>query len=191
MKKTIQKTLTGEPLQKKAPAITMKDMIWLPTKYLLSKANLQRLLFIFSFLTYGIGDGVTSAYMIEKMGVMNEVNPVIRFFYISYGMRGVIGIKIWFTLLILFLVWIVSIRTESYWSINGFLSALCVGGIMAAWANLMAFYGMEPPSPGSITMTFLTLTVLFVLIGEVMDKLEPASFTRIPSVQRVTSRPLP
>ncbi len=35
----------------------------------------------------------------------------------------------------------------------------------------MALYGMESPAPGSIIMTFLFLTVLFVMLGDLMDKL--------------------
>ncbi len=99
----------------------------------------------------------------------------MRFLYASYGAQGVIGIKIWFTFLILFLVWIISRRTNTYWTINGFLSALCVGGIMAMRANLMAAYGMTPPSASSVIMAFLILTVLFVMIGDMMDKLGSTS----------------
>lgn len=168
--KTIQKTLTGGELQA-APPVQVKDVLWLPLKYLISTTNLQRLLFFLAFLTYGVGDGVTAAYMMDRTGIMREINPVMRFLFATYGAQGVIGIKIWFTFMVLFLVWIISRRTNTYWTINGFLSALCVGGIMAMRANLMAAYGMTPPPANSIIMTFLFLTVLFVMIGDVMDKL--------------------
>lgn len=166
--RTVQKTLTGE--ETIAP-VNITDVLWLLLKYLISTANLQRLLFLLSFLTYGVGDGVTAAYMMDRTGVAREVNPVMRFFYASYGAQGVIGIKIWFTFLILFLVWSVSRKTDAYWTVNGFLSALSVGGMMAMRANLMAAWGMTPPSASSIIMTFLFLVVLFVMIGDVMDKL--------------------
>jgi len=172
--KTVQKTLTGEELQA-APPVQVKDVLWLPVKYFVSTANLQRLLFFLAFLTYGVGDGVTAAYMMDRTGIMKEMNPVMRFLYASYGSQGVIGIKIWFTFLILFLVWIISRRANTYWTVNGFLSALCVGGIMAIRANLMAAYGMTPPPANSIIMTFLFLVVFFVMIGDVMDKLGPTS----------------
>lgn len=179
--RTVQKTLTGEET---TATVTITDVLWLLLKYLVSTANLQRLLFLLSFLTYGVGDGVTAAYMMERAGVAREVNPVMRFFYYSYGAQGVVGIKIWFTFLILFLAWSVSRKTDAYWTVNGFLSALCVGGIMAMRANLMAAWGMTPPSASSIIMTFLFLVVLFVMIGDVMDKLGSTSVKqgRMPEV---------
>ena len=175
MRNTVQKTLTGGAANRQTvamqPHVRIADIIWLPIKYHISTANLQRLLFLLSFLTYGVGDGVTAAYMMEKTGVMREVNPIVRFIYASSGAQGVITFKIWIGFVILFLVRIISRRTNTYWTINGFLSALCVGGIMAMRANLMAANGMNPPSPSSIIMTFLTLTVLFVMLGDLMDKL--------------------
>lgn len=177
MRKTIQKTLTGEavdPLSRAVP-ISITDVIWLPIKYLISTANLQRLLFLFAFLTYGVGDGITAAYMMDKIGVTHEINPIVRSMYVSGGAQGAVAIKIWFTFLILVFVWIISRKTNTYWTINGFLSALCVGGIMAMRANLMAAYGLPPPSAGSIITAFLFLTVLFVMLGDLMDKLHGTS----------------
>ncbi len=174
---TIQKTLTGDVVDgtSETSPVSISDIIWLSIKYLISTTNLQRMLFLLSFLTYGVGDGVTAAYMIEKTGVMREANPLVQFVYASSGAQGVITFKIWFVFIILLLVWIVSRRTNTYWTINGFLAALCVGGIMAMRANLMAAYGMTPPSPESVIMAFLILTVLFVMIGDMMDKLSSNS----------------
>lgn len=176
-RKTVQKTLTGDVVDgtSMTTPVSISDVIRLSIKYLISTANLQRLLFLISFLTYGVGDGVTAAYMIEKNGVMREANPIVQFVYASSGAQGVITFKIWFGFIILFLVWVVSRRTNTYWTINGFLAALCVGGIMAMRANLMAAYGMTPPSPDSVIMAFLILTVLFVMIGDMMDKLSSTS----------------
>ncbi len=139
-------------------------------KYLISAANLQRLLFLLSFLIYGVGDGVTAAYMIEKTSVMEEANPLVQFIYFSSGVQGVIAFKIIFGLIILLPVWIVSRRTNTYWTINGFLAALCIGGIMAIETNLMVANGMIPPSPELVILAFLILTVLFVIIGDMVDK---------------------
>ncbi len=139
-------------------------------KNLISAVNLQRLLFLLSFLTYGVGDGVTAAYMIEKTGIMGEANPLVQFVYFSFGVDGVIIFKIGFVFIILLPVWIVSRRTNTYWTINGFLAALCVGGIMAIKTNLMSADGMTPPSPELVVMAFLIVTVLFVIIGDMMDK---------------------
>ncbi len=169
--KTIQKTLNGDVADTPEASVSIIGVIWLSIKYLVSTANLQRLLFLLSFLTYGVGDGVTAAYMIEKTGVMREANPLVQFVYTSSGAQGVIIFKIWFGFILLLLVWIVSRRKNTYWTINGFLAAFCVGGIMAMRANLMAAYGMTPPSPDSVIMAFLILMVLFVMIGDMMDKL--------------------
>jgi hypothetical protein len=171
-KTTVQKTLSGDVVDSASTntSVSIFDIIGLSIKYLISTANLQRLLFLLAFLTYGVGDGVTAAYMIEKTGVMREANPLVQFVYASSGAQGVITFKIWFGFIILFLVWIVSRRTNAYWTINGFLAALCVGGIMAIRSNMMAAYGMTPPSPNLVIMSFLILTVLFVMIGDMMDK---------------------
>jgi hypothetical protein len=189
MKGTVQKTLTGETASRQTAAvqpISITDMIWLPVRYLISTANLQRLLFLLAFLTYGVGDGITAAYMMDNTGVMREINPVVRFVHASYGAQGVVSIKIWFAFVVLFLVWIISRKTNTYWTINGFLSALCVGGVMAIRANLMAAYGMTPPSASSIIMTFLTLTVLFVMLGDLMDKFHSTTRVNQPGVSQAS-----
>ena len=155
----------------KSSEISTGDLIWLVLKYLIARINLQKLLFLLAFLTYGVGDGVTAAYMMDKAGAIIEINPLVRFMYLTSGFQGVVVIKIWLTFLILFFVWNISRKTNTYWTINGFLSALCIGGMMAMWANIMAAQGATPPSASSIIMTFLALTVLFVLIGDQMDKI--------------------
>ncbi len=188
MKKTVQKTLTGEALDRisRAVPISLSDVVLLPVKYFISKANLQSLLFLLSFLTYGIGDGVTATYMMDKTGAMREINPIARFMYASSGAHGVIIIKTWFALIILFLVWVISRKTNTYWTINGFLSALCIGGVMAMRANIMAAYGMTPPSANSIIITFLLLTVLFVILGDLMDKLHGTSGIKKPGIRQAS-----
>ena len=176
MKQTIQKTLGGDAIKKQEQQaslspVSMKDIIWLPVLYVISTFNLQRVMYLFSFATYGIADGVTAAYLMAKKGITSEVNPIARFMYASAGLKGVLLVKIWFASVILFIVWVISRRDESYWMINGFLLALATGGIMATRANLMAASGINPPSPGSVIMTFLFLTVILVMIGDIMDKL--------------------
>lgn len=174
---TVQKTLAGDIADgtSMTTPVYISDIISLLIKYFISTANLQHLLFLLSFLTYGVGDGVTAAYMIEKTGVMRESNPILQFFYASSGAQGIISFKILFGFIILLMVWIISRQTNTYWTINGFLIAHFAGGIMAMRANLMAAYGMTPPSPDSVIMAFLILTGLFVLIGDMMDKLSSTS----------------
>ncbi len=177
MKKTVQKSLTGEEASSvsRVEPIPIKEIIWLPITYLLSLINFRRSLFLSSFLTYGIGDGVTAVYMMEKTHAIRELNPIVRFMYANSGKQGVVILKIWFALVILFLVWIISRRTGAYWTINGFLSALTIGGIMAMRANIMATTYGSPPSPGYIILTFMFLVILFVMIGDLLDKLSIGS----------------
>lgn len=169
MKKSVQKMLDGYAHD--AEAVTIKHFLWLLIAYIFRTLNLQKILYLSSFLTYGIGDGVTAADMIEKRSVMGEANPIVQFAYASSDKQGVITVKIWFALVILFMTWIVGRKTNTYWTINGFLFALTIGGIMATRANVMATYGMVPPSPVSIIATFLFMVVLFVMIGDIIDKL--------------------
>ncbi len=170
---TVQKTLTGYVAESASTAepVSILGIIHLSIKYLISITNLQRLLFLIFFLTYGVGDGVTAAYMIERTSVMQEANPIVQFVYASSGPQGVIAFKMWFGFILLLLVWLVSRRADTYWTINGFLAAFSVGGIMAIRANLMAAYGITPPPPESVIIDTLILTVLFVMIGDAMDKL--------------------
>ncbi len=176
MKKTVQKTLSEEIQSDIITAVPLKEFLWFLIRYLITTTNLQRMLFLLAFLTYGVGDGITAAYMMERIGVSREINPVARFVYASHGAHGVVAIKIWFAFVILFFVWLISRKKDNYWAINGFLSALSVGGIMAMGANTMAANGTPPPSPNSIVMTFLFLTVLFVVIGDAMDKLRSTKY---------------
>lgn len=172
MKKSVQTTLTGEKI---VTGVSLREIIWLFVDYLINRLNIQKILFLLSFLTFGIGDAITAAYMIEKMGVMREINPIARFFYLSNGVSGLISIKIWYALLILFATWIISIKSDAYWTVNGFLCALFIGGIMAMRANIMAMMGLSPPSPDSIIMTYLALALVFILMGDVMDKMHTPS----------------
>lgn len=134
------------------------------------KINLQRLLFLLSFLTYGVGDAITSVYMMDKTGVMGEANPIVQLMYIFNGGQGVIIIKMWFAFMILLFVWLVSRKGDAYWTVNGFLFALFIGGTMAIRANLMAADGIVPPSPESIIITYLSLVLLFVMLGDQIDR---------------------
>ncbi|MCZ7400835.1 MAG: hypothetical protein O8C61_01280 [Candidatus Methanoperedens sp.] len=138
---------------------------------ILKKNRLKSLLFTSSFLTYGLGDGITAAYMMEKTGANIEANPLAKFMYVSYGSKGIVALKLWFTVVILSLVSTISKRTGAYWATNGFLFALTIGGLMATRANVLATLGMPFPSPGSIIFTFLFMVILFLEVGNLIDKL--------------------
>jgi hypothetical protein len=81
--RTVQKTLTGATVSRQTVVqpVSIVDMIWLPVRYLISTVNLQSLLLLLAFLTYGVGDGITAAYMMELRGpVVEDAPPLARAF---------------------------------------------------------------------------------------------------------------
>jgi len=76
-----------------------------------------------------------------------------------------------YAFVILFFVWRVSKEKNTYWAVTGFLLALFIGGIMLIRANLMAANDMVPQSAILIIFTYLSLAFLFMMIGDMMDKL--------------------
>jgi hypothetical protein len=151
--------------------VSLTEVLRLLIKHILRKLNLQTILFLLSFLTFGVADGISAAYMMEKRGVIGEANPLIRFMYASRGSIGVIEIKIWMVIMVLSFVWNISRGKDNYWMINGFLFALFVGGLMATGANLMAARGLEHPAPGTIIIIYLFMTMLLTTLGDEMDRL--------------------
>ncbi len=115
--------------------VSLAEVLKLLIKYIICKMNLQNILFLLAFLTFGAADGISAAYMIEERGVIGESNPLIRFMYASRGRNGVIEIKLWLVLIILYFVWNISKGKNNYWMINGFLFALFVCGLMATGAT--------------------------------------------------------
>ncbi len=136
------------------------------------KINLQHVLYLLAFLIFGIGDGITSAYMIDMRGVAIEANPIMRFLFITQGFEGMILAKVWFTFAMLLAVYIVQLRSPAkmYWSVNGFLIALIIGGSMAVNANLNALAGEVPSGPGGILFTYIVLALILIEIGDNVDK---------------------
>lgn len=161
-------------------SVSILEVVGLMGAYIIKKMSLQTGLMISSFLTYGLGDGVTAAYMMEKVGIVRESNPVARLLYVSYGHSGMVAMKLWFTMVILSIVWVISKRKGAYWTVNGFLFALTIGGIMAMRANLLAAHGMAHPSPGSIITVFLIMVILFINIGDLIDRMNSnANYRRV------------
>jgi hypothetical protein len=151
--------------------VSLGEVLKLLIKYIIYKMNMQKILFLLAFLSFGAADGISAAYMIEERGVVGEANPLIRFMYASRGRNGVIEIKLWLVLIILYFVWNISKGKNNYWLINGFLFALFVCGIMATGANLMAARGPEFPAPSTIITTYLFLVILLTILGDAMDRL--------------------
>jgi hypothetical protein len=154
------------------------EILRLITIFALRRINLQHVLYSTAFLTFGLADGITAAYMMEKLGTGIEANPIARYLFMSQGFGGMVIAKAWFAIVILFAAFIVEVRspTNMYWTINGFLVALTVGGAMAANANLTVLAGGVPQAPGEIIFTFLGLLIMLTEIGGFVDR-KTATYT--------------
>lgn len=151
-----------------------------------SKQTIQFSLAAVVFLTFGIGDGFTGAYMMKICGIMAEVNPFARHIVETQGCIGLIFSKLWMTFVLLSIV----IRVENvskhpmYWMTNGFLVALGLGGIMATIANLMricdlSVFGYGVPSPLLIIQIYTCLMFVLVLFGNLIDNRKHSTISYI------------
>jgi len=140
--------------------------------FVIDRIKLQHALFIAFFLTFGIGDGVTGAYMMEKFGSVAEANPLARYIFETDGFWGVVFTKVWYTLALIFIVHRVQVRSQDniYWTVNGFLIALTAGGLMAINANLNAIAGEAPQTLKGFIFTYFALVLIFTHMGEFLDK---------------------
>ncbi len=156
------------------------EVLGLVTIFAIRKINLQHILYFTAFLTFGIGDGITGAYMMEKLGVGNESNPIIKYLFMTEGFWGMVAVKMWFTLVVIFFVFIVQMRSSDnmYWTANGFLLALTAGGVMAVNANLNAISGTAFQAPEEIIFIFLAMILIFTEIGGYVDRHTEAVETR-------------
>lgn len=141
------------------------------TNLVIRKLNFQHFLFFTAFLTFGLGDGITAAIMMENHGAGIEANPVAKNIFLAHGPEGLTTAKIWFTLIILFAVQVVQLASSSnmYWTINGFLAALTAGGLMAMDANISATTGNVYMAPGEVIFIYLVLVLIFTEFGSFID----------------------
>ena len=51
--------------------ISMIEVLILFKKYIICKLNLQKILFLLSFLTFGVGDIISAVYLIENRGIIS------------------------------------------------------------------------------------------------------------------------
>ena len=151
--------------------IELLGIIKLVTIFAIRKISFQSALFFMAFLTLGFGDGVTSAYMMEKLGASAEINPIMSLVFLKHGISGMVAAKIWLTLMLLFAVYVVQLRSNgrAFWTVNGFLIALTGGGVLAMNANLSAINGSVPASPQEIIVIYLTMTLLLTEAGSYID----------------------
>lgn len=152
--------------------IDFLELIKLIILFVARKINLQHILYLTAFLTFGIGDGITGAYMISKLGTDIESNPIVRYLFMTQGFGGIVMAKVLITVVIFFATYSVQMRSADsmYWSVNGFLVALTVGGVMAVNANLGALAGEITQAPSEIIFTYLALVLILTEAGSFVDK---------------------
>lgn len=134
--------------------------------------RLQGALCLFVFLIWGLGDALTSIYMIEQQGLMQEGNAIVRLVITYYGASGFIMLKVWFTLLVICVPFLVQRHEESYWMINGYLASFIVGGTLAIILNIQAAIN-EPLLilPQHVILIYISSILILTNIGEVIDRM--------------------
>ena len=137
-----------------------------------SGKKVQTMLYVTSFLTYGIGDASTAVYMMKLKGIGIEANLLIRHIIETQGFFGFVTFKLWITFTILAIPFIMQFMSKERldWTINGFLAAITVGGILAIIANTVAARGGTPPlSAGGVIMVFVVIVIVLSHIGGELD----------------------
>ncbi len=151
---------------------TQPGIITLLFRYIIRRINTQHILLILAFLTFGIGDALSAAIMMDARGTGAESNPIAAYVYSSQGFGGFFAAKIWFTIILLMasLITYWNSHGTSYWMVNGFLIALTAGGAMATIANLQAAAGLPHMSASNILFIYLGMVFIFIEVGDFVDK---------------------
>lgn len=135
--------------------------------------RLQVTLYLLAFLTFGVGDALSSLWMFEQQGIFREINPILRYLFLNYNVSTYLGIKIWFTIVILLMIFWVQINSKKpiYWTVNGCLISFIILGTLATALNIRA--GRNEAlflSSGQVIFLYLILIFLLTSIGEEIDK---------------------
>lgn len=133
--------------------------------------RIQGALCLLVFLTWGLGDALTALYMIEQQGLMQEGNMLIRSVITYYGASTFVMLKIWFTLLILYVPFMVK-QENVYWMINGYLVSFSIGGALAIVLNMQTALN-EPLFilPQHVILIYISSILILTNIGDIIDKL--------------------
>lgn len=134
--------------------------------------RLQGALCLLVFLTWGLGDALTSLYMVEQQGLMQEGNQIVRFIISYYGASSFLLFKLWFTLMVIFVPFRVQKNEQSYWMINGYLVSFIIGGTLAIILNMQAADN-EPLLllPQHVILIYISSILILTNVGEVIDKM--------------------
>lgn len=135
--------------------------------------RLQGLLFLIAFLAFGLGDTLSSLWMIHHQGILRETNPILRYIMLNFGVSNYWLIKIWLTFVILLMFFWIQARSKEpvYWTVNGCLISLIISGILAMILNIRA--GRNETlflSAWEVIFFFLLIVFLLTSIGEEIDK---------------------
>ena len=132
--------------------------------------RIQGALFLVAFLTFGIGDAITSARMIEQRGIMGEGNLIVRYMIINFGTSDFILIKLCVTFVLLLLPFLILDETY-YWIISGYLISFIVAGMLGIILNIQASRNETLFLSAEQAMTlFIILVLILTSIGERIDK---------------------
>jgi hypothetical protein len=132
--------------------------------------GLQGALYLLAFLAFGIGDTITSIWMVGQWGIMGEGNPLIQYIILHYGVLNYIAIKIYVTIVLLSVPSLVLDET-GYWTVNGYLASFIVAGTLGTVLNIQTTRVERLLlSPEQVIFLFLTLALVLTRIGEEIDK---------------------
>jgi len=130
----------------------------------------QGALFLLAFLTFGIGDTISSIRMIGQLGIMGEVNPLIRYIILNYGISYYIVIKLSFTFVILFMPFLI-VHEAAYWTISGYLVSFIAAGTLGTVLNIQAARNERLLfSAEQVIFLFLISVLVLTSIGDEIDK---------------------
>ena len=135
---------------------------------ILKNITLQRGLYCLAFLAFGVGDGITSAYMMNTLVPYSEANPVIRALFMIEGFDGMVLFKLWITFMMLLAIYVKS-YSNGYWTVNGVLFAIIAGGLMGIYSNMSVINGAVPPEPGGTLLIYAAMVLIFIQIGSFID----------------------
>ena len=135
--------------------------------------RLQGLLYLMAFLTFGLGDTLSSLWMIQHQGILRETNPILRYILLNFSVSNYWLIKIWLTLVILLMIFWIQVRSKEpiYWTVNGCLISLIISGLLTMVLNIQA--GRNEAlflSAGDVIFFFLIMVYILTSIGEEIDR---------------------
>ncbi len=130
--------------------------------------NIQHIFFFMAFITFGMGDALTAVLLMTTKGHGAEFNNLFSYLYNSYGVACFVSTKLMLVIVVLLAAYILSKR-GGYWMINGWLTALIIGGIMAIVSNLSCTYDIVSVNPYNVILCYLVSTFVFLYAGDRID----------------------